>query len=43
MLIVTKKEEETLKQITMLRNTMRDYRLRKKELYIEAMEPTQQE
>ena len=28
---------------SMLRNTMRDHRLRKKELYIQAMAPSQQE
>ena len=36
-------EEETLKQISMLRHTMRDHRLRKKELYIESMAPSQEE
>ena len=32
-----------MKEISMLRDTMRDHRLRKKELYIEAMAPSQEE
>merc|ERR1711915_630396 len=37
--VVDEEEEETLLQIEMLKKTMRQYRLRKKELYEEAKSP----